>query len=200
MKIRYSSAFVVLIALAGCAKQAPSNEAQPDPQTTAADETTLDATPPSIAADALKAAASDSAVKDFYAKVGWHGLWSDAATAALDQTIGSRVLNGLDRIDFGKVDASMSPAQRDVARTKAALGYASALAGGAVDPTTLHEVYTIRAAKTDVAAGLQQALQQNQVAQYFAGLAPQDDDYRRLAKAYVGYSRAAAQAKTPTIA
>ena len=207
-----SPTLALLIALAGCTQAAPSNEAQPNatpsPAATATPalarpavvEPDLDATPPTIAADALKAATSDDTVKAFYEKIGWKGQWSAAGTAALDQAIGSRVRNGLDRIAFGEVTGAMTPAERDVARTKAALAYASALASGLVDPTELHEVYTIPDAKIDVAAGLAQALQQNKVAHYFAGLVPQDDDYLRLSHAYVGYVRAGAEQPTTKIA
>lgn len=195
---------LTMILLAGCGERASSNdtasavatsEQRPEPQ-----EPQLDPTPPSIPADALKAAASDDKVRDLYEKMGWKGLWSKASTAALDQAIGSRLRQGLDRLDFGKVDAAMSPAERDVARTKAALAYAAALARGAVDPTDLHEVYTIPANENNVAAGLAQALQQNRVAHFFASLVPQDDDYWQLSKAYVAYSRQGAQAQAAKIA
>ena len=212
MNMPPSTTLVMLIALAGCTQAAPTNEAQPSaaatpaatatpaPVRSAVVEPDLDATPPTIPAAALKAAASDETVKAFYEKTGWKGLWSAAGTAALDQAIGSRIRNGLDRIDFGKVTDAMSPAQRDIARTKAALDYASALASGQVDPTELHEVYTIPDAKIDVPTGLAQALQQNKVAHYFAGLVPQDDDYLHLSNAYVGYERAAGEQPTTKIA
>ena len=177
---------MALIALSACSGSAASRDGTTN-QSASADPA-LDAKPPSIAPVALKASAPDGAVKDLYEKTGWRGLWSDAATAALDHAIGSRGHNGLDHVDFGKVDASASPAEKDIARTKAALTYASALANGVVDPAKLHDVYTIPDAKVDVAAGLMHALKANQVAQFFAGLAPQDDDYRRLSKAYVSYA------------
>ena len=203
------SSVLLLIALSGCTKQEASNQsASNDGASTATSpaprpevvEPDLDATPPSIPADALKAAASEGKVRDLYEKAGWKGLWSAAGTAALDKAIGSRIANGLDRIDFGRVDASMSAAELDVTRTKAALAYASALANGVVDPTELHEVYTIPSNETDVASGLIQALQANRVAHYFASLAPQDDDYRRLANAYIGYARTDAEASGTKIA
>ena len=204
MKTSLSTPLLLLIALGGCAKQGSSNEGlsnavKPDDRA-AVTEPQLDATPPSIPADALKATASEDKVREFYEKTGWKGLWSAAGEAALDQAIGSRIAHGLDHVDFGRIDTSMSPAERDVTRTKAALAYASALANGVVDPADVHEVYTIPANKADVAAGLAQALQQNRVAHYFAALAPQDDDYRRLSMAYVGYARASAQTPSAKIA
>ncbi|WP_238995152.1 L,D-transpeptidase family protein [Sphingomonas solaris] len=177
----------MLIALAGCSNGATASDTQMN-QTAVSGESQLDTTSPSIAADALKASASDAQVKDFYEQTGWRGLWSAAGASALDQAIASRKQNGLDRVEFGSIDASMSPAEKDVARTKAALAYATALANGALDPAKLHDVYTIPKADADVASGLAQALQENRVAAFFAGLAPQDDDYKRLSQAYVKYA------------
>jgi murein L,D-transpeptidase YcbB/YkuD len=71
---------------------------------------------------------------------------------------------------------------------QAALRYASALANGYTDPTKLHEVYTIPRAKTDVRAGLQQAIQNGNVAEWLNSLAPQTDEYRALSSAFTRYA------------
>ena len=76
----------------------------------------------------------------------------------------------------------------------AALRYASALANGYSDPTKLHEVYTIPRARTDVRAGLQQALQNGNVSEWLNSLAPQTDEYRALSKAFLNYIKFATQA------
>ncbi|TPG41467.1 murein L,D-transpeptidase [Sphingomonas koreensis] len=149
-----------------------------------------DAAPPSIPSNALKSAASGDAVKTFYQRLGWHAVWSDANAAALDKVLAARQQNGLNHVDFGKIDAGGSPAAADVARTKAALAYASALANGVVDPAALHDVYTLPRPKTDIATGLAQALQDGKIEGFFAGLVPQDQDYQRLSKAYVHYATA----------
>ena len=65
---------------------------------------------------------------------------------------------------------------------QAALKYASALANGYSDPTKLHEVYTIPRSKTDVRAGLQQALQNGNVGEWLNSLAPQTDEYKALSR------------------
>lgn len=187
MRCTRTSPIVILITLAGCGNSATASDV-PSNQSGTASEAQHHSTPPSIAADALKASASDSVVKDFYERTGWRGLWSEAGASALDQAIASRRQNGLDRVSFGSIDTSMSPAEKDVARTRAALGYAAALANGVVEPATLHDVYTIPEAEADVASGLAQALQKNRVAAFFAGLAPQDDDYKRLSQAYAKYA------------
>ncbi len=184
-----------MVGLAGCSNEAPAAMVNTNDRA-AIEEPQLDTTPPSIPSDALKASVSDDDVRAFYERMQWKGLWSPATTTALDQALGSRIRNGLDRVDYGKVDDSMSPADRDVARTKAALSYAKSLARGRVDPSDLHEVYTLQESQVDVAAGLAQALEQNQVAHFFAGLVPQDDDYRRLSEAYVRYAREGRQASS----
>ncbi|MGN6376347.1 MAG: L,D-transpeptidase family protein [Sphingomonas sp.] len=142
-----------------------------------------------MSASALQAAASSDIVKAFYGKVGWHAVWSDESAAALDDVLASRRQDGLDRVDFGNAHGGASAAEREVARTRVALAYASALANGVVDPATLHDVYTIPHAKIDVAAGLQQALQNGNLAQFYAKLVPQDQDYQRLSRAYVQYAQ-----------
>jgi murein L,D-transpeptidase YcbB/YkuD len=85
------------------------------------------------------------------------------------------------------------------ALVSAALKYASALADGYSDPTKLHEVYTIPRAKTDVRAGLQQALQNGNVGEWLKSLAPQTDEYRALSKAFVSYVKLANQANRQDI-
>lgn len=77
----------------------------------------------------------------------------------------------------------------------AALKYASALANGYSDPTKLHEVYTIPRPKTDVRAGLQEALQKGNVGEWLNSLPPQTDEYKALSKAFVSYVKQATAAQ-----
>ena len=184
--LRFTAALLAASCLSACGNAQSSSDA-PGSQSGSTDPT-LSTTPPPVAADALKAAASDEAVKTFYQQVGWHAVWSDAAAAALDKAIKSRRENGLDRVGFGSPDGSADAAKREVARTKMALAYASALANGAVDPAKLHDVYTIPRPKIDIMAGLAQALHGGDIGKYFAGLVPQDQDYQRLSRAYVHYA------------
>ncbi len=79
------------------------------------------------------------------------------------------------------------------ALVSAALKYASALANGYSDPTKLHEVYTIPRAKTDVRAGLQQALQNGNVGEWLNSLAPQTDEYKALSQSFLRYIKLANQ-------
>jgi murein L,D-transpeptidase YcbB/YkuD len=85
------------------------------------------------------------------------------------------------------------------ALASAALKYASALANGYSDPTKLHEVYTIPRSKTDVRAGLQQALQDGNVGEWLNSLAPQSDEYKALSKAFISYIKLADQSNAQAI-
>ena len=79
------------------------------------------------------------------------------------------------------------------ALVQAGLKYASALANGYTDPKELHEVYTIPRPKTDVRAGLQQAIQNGNVGEWLNSLAPQTDEYKALSQAFVQYAKLAGQ-------
>ena len=87
---------------------------------------------------------------------------------------------------------------REAALTLAALSYAEALARGRVDPKRLRRDYDIARPNVDAAAGLSQAVQQGDVGEWLAGLAPQDEEYRRLSETYVAAVRQArAERATP---
>jgi murein L,D-transpeptidase YcbB/YkuD len=86
------------------------------------------------------------------------------------------------------------------ALVSAALKYASALANGYSDPAKLHEVYTVPRAKTDVRAGLQQALQNGNVSEWLNSLPPQTDDYKALSQAFLRYIKLAEQPNQQPIA
>src|SRR3569833_1418047 len=111
-----------------------------------------------------------------------------------DAIMNGAPLNGL------KPDLFLKGGESGEALVQAALKYASALANGYSDPTKLHEVYTIPRAKTDVRAGLQQALQQGNVGEWLNSLAPQTDEYKALSQAFVRYARQASQAGQQPIA
>ena len=155
--------------------------------------------PPKIAAFELQAAATDPATKVFYSKNGWQAVWSADAAQTLARALATRQRNGLDHIQFGSAAKQGTAAQSDVARTRAALAYAAALAHGLVDPSTLHKVYTIPQPDPDLAAGLLAALQAGTVGAWLDGLAPQDSDYRALSTAYLGYLNGAPDKNAPAI-
>lgn len=137
-----------------------------------------------------KQAVTDPAIRALYAKANWRAVWSAGNIEAFDRVLGDRARHGLDRISFLEEGAEKD----DVARTKAALDYAGALAHGRVDPASLHDVYTLPRPKADLAAGLARALAKGDLAAWFDGLAPQDAEYKVLSDAYLAFSAKAAVA------
>ncbi len=105
--------------------------------------------------------------------------WSDTTRAQLRQAIDGRAAHGLDQMTFA------SDATDPAGLTKQALAYAAALARGATDPTKLYDVYTVPRPNPDLQAGLADALRKGDVKGWLASLAPADDNYQRLSKAYL---------------
>jgi murein L,D-transpeptidase YcbB/YkuD len=99
-----------------------------------------------------------------------------------------------------KPDLFLKGGETGEALVQAGLKYASALANGYSDPTKLHEVYTIPRANTDVRAGLQQAIQNGNVAEWLNSLPPQTQEYKALSQAFARYAKLAGDgAKQPPI-
>ena len=156
--------------------------------------------PASIAANALRAAATDSETRAFYEARGWKAAWNDDQAEALRQAVGEAPRHGLDPAAFlAEGAAAGEPAARDAALTKAALSYAKALAHGRVDPKEIAEIYTLDRPSTNVAKGLSDALGKGRVGDWLASLAPQDADYKTLSDAYLRYSERAAQERRQPI-
>ncbi|MGN6591141.1 MAG: L,D-transpeptidase family protein [Sphingomicrobium sp.] len=114
------------------------------------------------------------------------GTWKSNTEQQLREAIANAPANGL------KPDLFLKGGEKGAALTQAALKYASALANGYADPTQLHEVYTIPHPKVDVRAGLQQAIQKDDVKGWLDSLAPQTDEYRALSQAHLHYLQLAA--------
>lgn len=113
-------------------------------------------------------------------------LWDAQSLAELDRILKDAVRHGLDAPSYRQPDGSAGdPMAQDIAATEAALRYASALAHGAVDPTKVHDIFTLERNSVDVAAGLSTALADGRLAAWFEGLAPQDAEYRALSQAYL---------------
>lgn len=138
---------------------------------------------PEISAADLRSAAGASEVSAFYEANGWQAVWSDKAERDLREALEQRAVHGLDRVAF-LTSGEDSPATREAALTRAALTYASALARGLVDPNAQYRLYTIPRPEPDLAAGLAEALASERLGEWFAGLAPQDAEYRALSDAY----------------
>lgn len=150
------------------------------------------ASEPALAASAAQQS-STAAVNATDAAESERPPWSNESRAALGRALKGRSNHGLDRVTFlPDAPADEQPDARDVRYTRAALGYASALARGQVDPATLHDVYTLPRPELDLRADLRTALADGRLNAWLAGLAPQDDEYARLSKAYLSYREAAA--------
>jgi murein L,D-transpeptidase YcbB/YkuD len=113
--------------------------------------------------------------------------WSGKAENQLREAIAGAPAHGL------KPDLFLKGGEDGEALTQAALKYASALANGYADPTKLHEVYTIPHPRTDVRAGLQQAVQKGDVKAWLDSLAPQTDEYRALSRAHLHFLQLASK-------
>lgn len=137
---------------------------------------------------ALKAVAEGN-VRSVYERLGWRAAWSRDTVKSLDEALAERGRHGLDRLDFDLPGAGATAARADVARTRAALAYADALAKGRTDPGELHEIYTLPRPSRDLVAGLADALTSGDVRGWLAGLAPDDEEYERLSEAYLAYSK-----------
>jgi len=113
--------------------------------------------------------------------------WSRSAQKQLLEAIAKAPANGLRPDLFLKGDLPKDDHERFVVLTKAALGYAEALAHGYADPKKLAKDYTIPRPAGDVRQELAQAIQTGNVAQWLESLAPQTDEYRELSKAHLAY-------------
>ena len=148
-----------------------------------------------VTPEALRSAVGDDeALRRFYEARQWQSAWNDEGAEKLNGALNNAVRHGLDpKLFTDEAGRGGSPVEREVARTKAALSYANALAHGRTDPTRLFEVYTVARNEVDVPAGLAQAVSQNNAAEWIEGLAPQDDEYRKLSEAYVQHLQATQQ-------
>ena len=140
--------------------------------------------PKQVDAKALGANASAD-VRAFYEARQWQSAWDGKAEKQLLEIIDEAATHGLKRELFLKGDLPKDHAEREVALTKAALRYASALAQGYSDPKKLGRVYTLPRPKFDVAGGLAKALQEGKLADWYGSLAPQTDEYRLLSQEFV---------------
>jgi murein L,D-transpeptidase YcbB/YkuD len=140
--------------------------------------------PKHVDAQALGADAGKDA-RAFYKARQWQAAWDGKTEKQILEIIEGAPTHGLKRELFLKGDPPKDPSEREIALTKAALRYASALAQGYSDPKKLGRTYTIPRPKVDAAAGLAKALQDGKLADWYASLAPQTDEYRRMSEEFV---------------
>jgi L,D-transpeptidase YcbB len=142
-----------------------------------------------VDAKALGAEAS-SDVRAFYEARQWQPAWDGGAEKQLIEVLDGAGAHGLNRHLFLKDQVPEDRDKREIALTRAALRYASALATGHSNPKKVStEVYTVKRSTLDAAAGLNKALENGKLADWFASLAPQTEEYRALSKEFVRYTR-----------
>ena len=144
--------------------------------------------PNRVAEDALGTKASPD-VRAFYEAREWQKAWDGKSEKQLVEIIEAAAEHGLRPDLFLKGELPEDGGGRDAALTAAALRYASALARGYSDPKKLGEVYTVPLPKAEVAAGLSKAIEDGNLADWYASLAPQTDEYRTMAQEFVRYVR-----------
>ena len=140
-----------------------------------------------VDASAIKGEANGD-VRAFYEAREWQPAWDDKLREQLVEIIGGAPTHGLKPELFLKAELPEG-SERETALTQAALAYASALARGYSDPKKISEVYTIPRPKAELATGLAQAIKDGRLADWYASLAPQTDEYGALSAEFVRYTR-----------
>ncbi|HEX4738661.1 MAG TPA: L,D-transpeptidase family protein [Allosphingosinicella sp.] len=152
-----------------------------------------------IAPQDLQAAATDPDVRRFYEARGWSAVWTKDLAKDLRAALADAPRQGLKAESFLDETKGGTPAEREVALTKAALDYAHALAFGVVDPKKVFDPYTVPRPKFDLTAGLQQAVTQGHVGNWLTSLAPSDPEYKALSDEFLRYRQASAGAQPQPI-
>src|SRR5690606_22016811 len=89
--------------------------------------------------------------------------------------------------DFDALAADRMSAE--MRTTAAALVYGRVLAEGRVRPETVEDLWEMQKNRVDLPLGLNDALAQNRLVDWFEGLAPTDIGYSNLSAGYVRYRR-----------
>ena len=129
-------------------------------------------------------------VRAFYELNGWRPVWTPERLRALQGAAGRAERHGLSQSDFFDFAALASvPAAAEMRTTAAALGYGRVLAEGRVRPETVEDLWEMQKNRVDLPLGLNDALAQNRLIDWFEGLAPTDIGYSNLSAGYVRYRR-----------
>jgi murein L,D-transpeptidase YcbB/YkuD len=142
---------------------------------------------------------SDPQARAFYQGRQWTSAWDRKSEKALVAIINQAPANGLKPDLFLKEPLPKDADERELALTKAALRYASALASGAADPKKISAIYTIPRPRPNLAAGLTQALDKGDLEDWYASLPPQTEEYRALSQAHLRFLMLAAKAQPSPI-
>lgn len=129
-------------------------------------------------------------VRAFYEMNGWRPVWTPERLRVLRDAAGRAERHGLSPADFFDFDALAAvPATAEMRTTAAALGYGRVLAEGRVRPETVEDLWEMQKNRVDLPFGLNDALAQNRLVDWFEGLAPTDIGYSNLSAGYVRYRR-----------
>ena len=178
MRVQYGIGKAVALALFSVSLSSCGNPFDRDPKVVDAQSLGVDAS---------------GEVRAFYEGRNWQAAWDGTTEKQILEIIDGAPTHGLKRELFLKGDPPRDRSEREVALTKAALRYASTLAEGYSDPKKMGRPYTIPRPTAKVAAGLARALQDGKLADWYASLAPQTDEYRVLSEEFVRLLRLANQ-------
>ena len=129
-------------------------------------------------------------VRAFYELNGWRPVWTAARLRTLNQASARAERHGLSRSDFFDfVGLAADPDSADIRTTAAAITYARVLAEGRVRPETVEDLWEMEKNRVDLPVGLNDALVQNKIVEWYEGLAPTDIGYTNLSAGYVRYRR-----------
>ena len=144
-------------------------------------------------------AAEQADVRAFYELNGWRPVWNAERLRRLGEASNRAERHGLAKADyFDFVGLAASPETADLRATAAALKYARVLAFGAVAPETVEELWEMQKNTADLPLGLNDALVQNRLVEWYESLTPADIGYNNLSAGYVRYRRLIAQGGWPT--
>ena len=129
-------------------------------------------------------------VRAFYELNGWRPAWNADRIRALNAVARRSERHGLSSSDFFDfVGLAADPDSADIRTTAAVLTYGRTLAEGRVRPEAVEDLWEMQKNRVDLPPGLNDALGQNRLAEWFDGLAPVDIGYSNLSAGYVRYSR-----------
>ncbi|MBL0969285.1 MAG: L,D-transpeptidase family protein [Brevundimonas sp.] len=129
-------------------------------------------------------------VRAFYELNGWRPVWTADRRRQLQAAAARAERHGLSQSDFFDFDALTNDRDGGEMRTTAAaLGYGRVLAEGRVRPETVEDLWEMQKNRVDLPTGLNDALAQSRLVDWFEGLAPTDIGYSNLSAGYVRYRR-----------
>ncbi len=129
-------------------------------------------------------------VRAFYELNGWRPVWTAERLRALQAAAGRAERHGLSQGDFFDFEAlAASQDSAEMRTTAAAMGYGRVLGEGRVRPETVEDLWEMQKNRVDLPVGLNDALAQNRLVDWFEGLAPTDIGYSNLSAGYIRYRR-----------